>query len=775
MIMAKKNYARPISFLLIIATIFYAFYSQMPKFKKDFNAPSTEFSTERSLDHLAVIARKPHYVGTPEHTKVRDYIIQELKKLDLEVSVQEQEAVNSKWNAGTKTYNILTRIKGLNSNKALMLLTHYDSSPHSSYGGSDAGSGVVSILEGVRAYIASGKKPKNDIIILITDAEELGLLGAKAFVNHHPWASEVGLVINLEARGSGGPSYMLLETNGGNHKFIQEFNNANSPYPVGNSLMYSIYKMLPNDTDLTVFREDGDIDGFNFAFIDDHFDYHSAQDNAERLDRNTLAHQGSYVMSLLNYFSDSDLTQLKGKTDDVFFNFSGFGTIYYPFTSVLPVIIIVSVIFLVLFLQGVRKQKLTLKGSLTSFVPFLFLVVLAGIIGFVGWNLILFLFPHYADILHGFPYNGHLYIITFVSLIIGLSFWIYRYYFKKGAIPDLMIAPLVIWIVINYLIAFKLQGGGFFIIPLLGLLISWGILLFTNDSPRKRIWLFTLLAIPTLLLFSPLVKMFPVGLGLKAIGVSLVLVTLLFGSLLGVFGFYSNTKHLAKLFFGVAFIAFIAAYFKSEYSIDRKLPNSIIFLQDIDNNEAFWASYNRENDSFTEQFLGTNPQEGDLSLFFSSKFKTKFNFYKKTAIKDIPKPVIQKSINDSLYADRDVYEYLIKPQRDSNVLYIIAKDSIAFHAISFNGEAFNKRDNTSKFIFTTTKDNNKIISYYLAEGVDSLTVKMEVPKNIIPNLELYDISFDLLNHPLFHVKPRSKTMMPTPFVVNDAIILKMKL
>jgi len=96
-------------------------------------------------------------------------------------------------------------------------MSHYDSAPHSaSYGASDAGSGVVTVLESVRAYLASGAKPKNDIIICFTDSEELGLDGASLFVNEHPWAKEVALALNFEARGSGGPSNMIVETNGGN-------------------------------------------------------------------------------------------------------------------------------------------------------------------------------------------------------------------------------------------------------------------------------------------------------------------------------------------------------------------------------------------------------------------------------------------------------------------------------------------------------------------------------------------------------------------------------
>ena len=83
--------------------------------------------------------------------------------------------------------------------------------------------GVATILEGLRAYNASGKKPLNDIIVVFTDAEEIGLVGASLFVDKHPWAKNVGLVLNFEARGSGGPSNMIVETNGGNTNLIKAF------------------------------------------------------------------------------------------------------------------------------------------------------------------------------------------------------------------------------------------------------------------------------------------------------------------------------------------------------------------------------------------------------------------------------------------------------------------------------------------------------------------------------------------------------------------------
>ena len=309
--MILKKYSKAVAVLILVATVYFSFYSLMPKAVTETNVPEAQFSTQRALVHLKEITKKPHYTGSEAHTVVRNYLVNEFEQLGLTVEIQEQVAVNKKWRAATNTKNILARIKGSENGKALLLLSHYDSNPHSSLGASDAASGVVIILEGIRAFLAENKTHKNDIIICISDAEELGLLGANAFVNNHPWAKDVGLVLNFEARGSGGPSYMLMETNGGNKNLIEAFQKANTPYPAANSLMYSVYKMLPNDTDLTVFREDGDIDGFNFAFIGDHFDYHTAQDTVERMDLNTFQHQVSYLTATLNYYSNADVSNLK--------------------------------------------------------------------------------------------------------------------------------------------------------------------------------------------------------------------------------------------------------------------------------------------------------------------------------------------------------------------------------------------------------------------------------------------------------------------------------
>ena len=575
--MILKKYSKVVSILILVATVYFSFNSLLPKVQTQVSSSDTEFSTEKALVHLKNISKKPHYTGSTEHTIVRNYLVNEFEKLGLDVEIQEQVAVNRKWRAATNSKNIIAKIKGSSGGKALVLLSHYDSNPHSSLGASDAASGVVVILEGIRAYLATNKIPKNDIIICITDAEELGLLGANAFVNNHRWAKDVGLVLNFEARGSGGPSYMLLETNGGNKNLIEAFQNANTSHPVANSLMYSIYKMLPNDTDLTVFREDGNIDGFNFAFIGDHFDYHTAQDAFERMDLNTFQHQASYLIATLNYFSNADLSNLKAEEDFVYFNFPYLGMVFYPFSWVLPMVLICAFLFLVLLAVGFSKNKLTIIGVFKGFIPFLFSLLVASFFAIYGWKLILKIYPNYKDILHGFTYNGYYYIAAFVALTLAICFWFYKGFFKKRTAQDLIIAPLFIWILINLVIALYLPGAGFFIIPVIISLLILAILLF-NQSQNTLI-LFSIAIIPILIIFTPFIKMFPVGLGLKMLVVSSVFTVLLFGILIPIFQQYKNHRKTYFLFLLIGFMALISASVYSGFSEERKqiirLPNGL--------------------------------------------------------------------------------------------------------------------------------------------------------------------------------------------------------
>ncbi|MEM7084756.1 MAG: M28 family peptidase [Bacteroidota bacterium] len=755
-----------LSLLLLLGLIYYSFFSLMPRQAEPASIADTEFSAERALVPLKEISKAPHFIGNDEHARVREYLIGQLEELGLEPQTQEGFIYND-WGGLIKPINILARIEGTQPGNSLLIFSHYDSALVPSMGASDAGSGVVTILESVRAYFASGKQPKNDIIILFTDAEEVGLDGADLFVNQHPWAKEVRLALNFEARGSGGPSNMILESNQGNHNIIQGFIDANPDFPVASSLMYSIYKMLPNDTDSTVLREDGDIDGLFFAFIDDHFDYHTANDSYENLDRNTLQHQGSYLLPLLHYFADADISNLKSDKDDVYFNVPFLKMVSYPFAWIIPMLVIAVLIFLALVFFGIKNGKLKSRAVGRGFAALLISLTTCGLIGFFGWKLLLQLYPQYNEIQHGFTYNGHTYIAFFVVLSIAITFMVYRR-FRLDNIASAYIAPLFFWLLINTGVALYLKGGAFFIIPVFfGLLALWVLL----RQEKPNLLLMVLLGAPAVFIFSPLVQFFPVGLGLKMLVASCAFTVLLFGLLYNVIGFYRYKRFFSVFFFILAFGFFISAHFNSGFTETQQKPNSLLYYQnqETDTSQSYWVTYDKELDDWTRGYLGDAPEQASKFVTSSSgsKYNTGYSFA--AAAPPITLPPYEVRINkDTLKGTLREVTFTIVPKRDVHILRLYADQDVTFHDISYNGMEV-KKDSLGMVL--SGRENNFLLHYNVSQQ-DSLEVKYTLAQGVDPKFSLLEYSLDLLENPAFTVTKRPKNTMPKPFVTTDAVIVK---
>ena len=762
----RKNNTSIYSQLVLIALLFGIFFFMMPQSYDQTEAPLSEFSTKRALSIVKEISKKPHFVGSKNHEVIANYLQKELQDLGLETSVQEGFTMTEK---GTlvKSKNIVAKIKGSKKNKALLLLSHYDSAPHSySKGASDDASGIATILESVRAFLHNKTPHKNGIIILFTDAEELGLNGAALFVTQHKLAKEVGLVLNFEARGSSGPSYMLMETNDGNAKMVDAFQDGNLSYPVSNSLMYSIYKMLPNDTDLTVFREEGKIQGFNFAFIDSHFNYHTAQDNYENLDPKTLAHQGSYLFPLLNYFSNADLTDFNSTDNKVYFNVP-FQFVSYPFSWIAPMLILAFVLFLLFVFVGLGKRALHLDEIIKGFVPLFGSLVTAGLVSYIGWKMLLSFYPQYNDILHGFTYNGHDYIYAFVSLTLAICFLFYQNNGKRNPEMDQMVAPLFVWLLINLGIAIKLQGAGFLIIPVIASSLMLGFYILTQKSS----WVLNcILAIPTLIILVPFIQMFPIGLGLKILFGSAILTVLTFTLLLPVFGSYTKKGIWAIVFILVSIGFFIKAHQFSDYTNEKAKPNSLVYILDTDANKANWATYDSYLDEWIKIYLGENPKSATVlnSNKLYSKYGSQYTFMTEAPLKKIPKPTIE-FLRDTVKGNQHLYKIKITPNRSVNRYDIFVNNDIQINNLKANGvQSIDFKSNIA------SKTAGKLLTYYV---VDNLPLELEFSTLNTQNLDLnlVESSFDLLANSLLKMTQRKPGMIPMPFVLNDAIIIKQKI
>jgi hypothetical protein len=274
-------------------------------------SPATGFSAARAMIDVRHIARAPHPVGSTEHAVVQAYLLGRMTALGLnperQTGVLSPAAVarieaEGRSAAGLSAVNLVGVLPGRDpALPAVLMMAHYDSVPGSP-GAADDASGVAAILEAVRSVKARGPADRT-LIVLLTDAEELNLDGARAFFSEHPLRDRVGFVINLEARGGGGQAVMF-ETGPGNAQTIARFARHAGDATGGlssNALGIFVYRLMPNGTDFTIAADRG-LPGLNFAFIGRPAQYHSPGSTPDALDQGALQHIGSQALEAADGF-----------------------------------------------------------------------------------------------------------------------------------------------------------------------------------------------------------------------------------------------------------------------------------------------------------------------------------------------------------------------------------------------------------------------------------------------------------------------------------------
>lgn len=255
------------------------------------HAPDDRFSAVRARDVLRVVLEggEPHRVGTAANEAVRGRIVARLEELGLEPEVRPAFSCGPKGTCA-EVKNVLVRVPG-REGPAILLMAHFDTAAVAP-GASDDGLGVAAMLEIARALTPEAPL-RHPVLLLFTDGEEGGLLGAQAFVDAGKPLDEVGVAINLDGRGTDGPSIMY-ETGPGNQALVRVLARSLSR-PVASSLFAAFYRRMPTDTDFTPLRERG-VPGLNFAYVGDIFKYHTPLDTLENLDDATLQHQGQNAL-----------------------------------------------------------------------------------------------------------------------------------------------------------------------------------------------------------------------------------------------------------------------------------------------------------------------------------------------------------------------------------------------------------------------------------------------------------------------------------------------
>ncbi|HSG09086.1 MAG TPA: M20/M25/M40 family metallo-hydrolase [Longimicrobiales bacterium] len=554
------------------------------------NAPDTSFASARAMANLVEIARRPHPPGSPAHAQVRGYLMERLAALGLEPQVQTATSIvgeGGRLRAAT-VRNIVARIPGRSSTGTLLLTAHYDGA-EIARGAGDDGSGVVAILETLRA-IGAGTPLRNDLIVLITDAEELGLLGARAFVDEHPWMADVDVVISLEMRGGGGPSIMF-ETGADNGWIVRSLASSTAR-PFANSFGHEVYKRLPNDTDFTPFKEAGK-QGLNFAAIGRASVYHQTYDSPENFSEATLQQHGGNALAATRVLGNADLTEVRD-ADATYFSLPFFGIRTYGMELVLPFAAAVLALAALLLLV-VRRAGGTWGGILTGFALSL---LCAGVTAGAGYGLMAWLprfHPEFGS-LHGsaFHHEGwYVLALTGVSLAaVTTCFGVARRRFTAAALTwGALLPPLGAMAYVS--VAFPAAAANLQW-PLAATLLGVVLLVI---PPRGRALSIVLvgtlaLAVPVMVFLVPLTELLWLGLSFRAAAVIGTVLTLLLLLLLPALERLREPNAwwapVSALLLGAAFLGLgIRA---SAPTASRPAPSTLALAFDHGTSESLWLT-----------------------------------------------------------------------------------------------------------------------------------------------------------------------------------------
>jgi len=767
--------------LVIVAAVGVALYTLRPPEVVPASAPTTEFSAEKAMEDLEIIADEPRPVGSREHAETREYLLREIRELDLEPRVQTTTAVVPFPDRGfahiSRVRNILVRLEGTaDTDKAVLLSAHYDTFSGSTPSASDCGSCVVTLLETMRT-LETEPTLKNDVIFLFTDAEERVSAGARGFVEDDPWAEDAGMILNFEAAGSHGPA-MVLTTTEQNGVVVDGLLEA-SPRPVVNSLLPFLLGPIPGGDDMEVYKEELDAAGLDFVYFVDRSVYHTAADNLQTIDPRSVQHDGSYALALTRHFGNTSLENLKAP-DELYFTILPGLTIHYSEAWSLPLTIALIVAFLGVVVLGFVRGRLSVGklvlGVLTSLLVFIAAVILTTLL----WMLVEKLNPEYEAVLTmGFiTYNGSIYLVAFAAFTVAITAAAFVPLGGRLGIANLAVGAMLWWVVFLALTGLYAPDIGYlFAWPLAAGLVALGWMLFSGERATFSWSATTVLAlatIPAVLIFVPAVFILfhaagvalP-GLPVPVVGFSMFFVALFVGLLLPQLAVLEKTSS-GWLVPGLAALLCLAFLGVGEltagFDAERPKPNIVSYELDADTKEAVWKSPGEDFDEWTSQFFTEKTRPASYATFLLPGWLDLDGIKGPAPAVDQPPPRVER-LDDTTEGGTRTFRLRVASSRDAPNAAVSVQAPGEIVAASVDGKRIDRHG--------VPKNLRDQLAFSYAgmpeRGFElSLTVDSSEPVEVT----VQDISEGLPEVPGMEIEPREPWMMPLQTQAMDPTKVK---
>ncbi|MDD7933947.1 M20/M25/M40 family metallo-hydrolase [Actinomycetospora straminea] len=500
---------RLLAVVLLAVVGAYAVLLERPPDPVPASAPPAEFSADRAAGTVDQLAREPRPVGSPASDAARDALVGRLRAEGLDPRVDATAAIAAEQGQAraARVENVVATLPGTDPTGAVVLMAHYDSVT-AGPGAADDMSGVATVLETVRA-LRAGPPLRNDVTVVLTDGEEAGLLGARAWVREQllgPLGDRPTVVLNWEARGVEGPS-LLFETSPGNAGLVDAWARS-VPHPRGDSSLVEVYRFLPNDTDLSPVLDAGR-PGMNAAFIERPYQYHTPGDTPANLSRASVQNHGGNALALTRALGAEDLAPLdpvaSGREptgDRTYFAALGY-LVTYDSSWAWGVAGLALLLVVVLVVVARVRRQATIGGVLGGLAVYLLTLGVAVAAGIGFWRALVWFRPSYADTgpFLGRPtlYDVAAGILAFVVVTLVVSLLRRR----PGGLAFACGALLVLALLSLGLAA--VAPGSVFLLawPVVGLAVGLLVVALAGERPWLAVPFFVLGAVPAVALLVP--------------------------------------------------------------------------------------------------------------------------------------------------------------------------------------------------------------------------------------------------------------------------------
>ena len=492
-ILGSSSGLRGIMVFALVIIIIVALIPVMPLKVPSATVPQNEFSAERAMNDLQVVAAQPHPAGSPAQAQVRDYILTQVQATGASAEVQQ----------GGGAENIIVVLPGTDPTGTVLITGHIDSH-FGAPGAGDDGVSTVAMLEAIRV-LQTMSKLRNDLVFLFSDGEESGYLGSNAFLAT-PLAKQISLVLAFDAWPGHGPT-TFQQSSAGDAWLIRNLANASPPVY---AMSYGVNKERAGfDSDFDVLSSQ--LIGMEFENNGTGTRYHTPNDTVDGVDPSLVQSQGESMLDLAHHFGAMDLGTANQSEDYSFFTWPLIGIVAFPYwVNLLVSGIAILGLLLVMVLGWLRERRIKPLPALVSAVAYSILFYGLVMISKACWDVVIKAHPESTGL--EFPdFTGSGLVILGFMLVAGVIFIALMGLLSRyTGVPSMSAGSIIAWVAFGFYLfspaafnfgnplkieftAWSLLGGA------CGLAVATFVL-----SPGRKIVLLAISAIPVIFMFVPL-------------------------------------------------------------------------------------------------------------------------------------------------------------------------------------------------------------------------------------------------------------------------------